>query len=136
MELMFAPLRKYADFNGRARRKEYWLFQLLILLTYIVVFVLAGILGGFSSGEGSNPGGIIGGGLLMILGFGIILPSLAVTVRRLHDTEKSGWMILIGLIPLVGGLIVFVFTVMPGTQGPNRFGADPKGPASDAEIFA
>lgn len=134
MNLMFQPLRKYADFYGRARRAEYWLFTLLMVLVVIPVAII---------GEVAEATGQLGPGtaiLFLILGLiylGLLIPSIAVTVRRLHDTNRSGWWLLISLIPLIGGLVLFVFTVLDGTPGPNRFGTDPKGRGETlATVFA
>ena len=115
---MFEALKNYADFNGRARRKEYWLFYLFLILGYIVTAVIDLMTGSFDE--------ISGFGILSGLFFlGIIIPSIAVQIRRLHDQDKSGWWVLIGLIPFVGGLVLLVFMCLPGTNGDNRFGADP-----------
>lgn len=131
MEMMFAPLKRYADFNGRSRRSEYWFFQLFFVILYVVFLALLAITGGFS-GNGNMLSGLVG--LIFGIGFlGLFVPALAVLVRRLHDTDKSGWWALISFVPF-GGLVLLVFCVMEGTKGPNKFGADPKG--SDAEIFA
>ena len=115
---MFEALKNYADFNGRARRKEYWLFYLFLMLGYIVTAVIDLMTGSFDE--------ISGFGILSGLFFlGIIIPNIAVTIRRLHDQDKSGWWILIGFIPVLGGLVLLVFMCLPGTTGDNRFGADP-----------
>lgn len=94
---------KYADFNGRAARSEYWWFVLFIVL-------------------GSIATSIVNDVLSLLFTLGVLLPSIAAAARRLHDTDRSGWMQLIGLIPLVGWLIVIYFLVQEGT-GANRFGA-------------
>lgn len=134
MELMFQPLRKYVDFQGRARRSEYWLFYLLFMIIYVVVLVSSGGLD--EAGPGPTGLGLIVsliGGLAIL---GMVIPLLAVGVRRLHDTNRSGWWLLLSLIPVIGGLVVFVFTVLPGTPGPNRFGPDPKQPDTVATVFS
>lgn len=125
MELMFAPLRKFADFQGRARRSEYWLFY---LFTFVLSLVL-GFVGNMVMGapDPSNP--MAGGGFIlqMIATVALLIPSLAVGVRRLHDTDRSGWWLLIALVPLVGAIVLIIFFVLDGTPGANKFGADPKG---------
>lgn len=126
MEWMLMPLKRYADFSGRSRRKEYWMFFLFVFLVYIVLAVLGAI-------GGETVGGIMGI-LLMIFALGIIVPAIAVQVRRFHDQDKSGWFVLLGLIPGVGGLIVLVFMCLEGTNGPNQYGPDPKG-AGDPAAF-
>lgn len=124
MDLMFAPLRKYADFNGRARRSEYWLF----FLFYVGVSFVLGIIGGIAMGPSDPTQPFSGANILGLLwGLAMFLPSLAVGVRRLHDTNRSGWWILIGIIPLIGAIVLIIFYVLDGTPGPNKFGSDPKG---------
>jgi uncharacterized membrane protein YhaH (DUF805 family) len=128
MSLMFQPLKKYADFAGRARRSEYWLFTLFIILVEIAYFILLGVLGGGGMGTGQMNGlgmGLTGLYLLFVLG--ILIPSIAVSFRRLHDTDRSAWWLLIAFLPFIGGLVLLVFTLLPGTNGPNKFGPDPKG---------
>ncbi len=119
MEWYLKVLKNYADFNGRARRKEYWMFTLFNFLICLVLEI---------AGIGLMKGGI-GAIFLIAMGLytlGILIPSLAVSVRRLHDTDRSGWWLLIALVPLVGGLILLVFMILEGTQGPNQYGSDPK----------
>ncbi len=112
-------LSKYADFSGRATRSEYWWFYLAFILFYIAGLVLAGILSSISETLG-----MIGFGIVALGALGFILPSLAAGVRRLHDVDKSGWFLLIGLIPIVG-LVLLYFFVIPGTPDDNRFGPAP-----------
>ena len=112
------PIQKYADFVGRAPRAEYWWFYLLIMVGYLVAMVLDSLVG---------TGGMAGPyGLLMILfGLAVLVPTIAVSIRRLHDTDRSGWWLLIGLIPLVGAIVLLVFFVTEGTKGDNQYGPDP-----------
>jgi uncharacterized membrane protein YhaH (DUF805 family) len=139
MNLMFEPLRKYAQFDGRARRSEFWMFWLLIMIIQIVFNVLIGVVGGGGMSAGAPPSGPAMG-LFMILGgvgLALLIPSLAVAFRRLHDTNRSAWWLLIALIPVIGALVLLVFYVLDGTPGPNRFGEDPKGRVgATAETFA
>ena len=107
-------LSKYADFNGRARRSEYWFFA----LAYFGAAVVASI-PELALGSGTS----ILGSLVLIAG---ILPSLAVSVRRLHDTGRSGWFYLVSFIPLVGGIILLVFVVQDSQPAPNQWGHSPK----------
>jgi uncharacterized membrane protein YhaH (DUF805 family) len=137
VEWMLMPLKRYADFSGRSRRKEYWMFLLLIALVYSALGLVL-IMVGFSGGEDGSVFGGVGGAiiiLLMLFGLAIFIPSIAVVVRRFHDQDKSGWFYLLNFIPYVGPIIVLVFMCLEGTRGPNRFGEDPKGGSSE-EIFA
>ena len=140
MEWMLMPLRRYADFSGRSRRKEYWMFALGILLAYAVLGALFLMGANLSAmGTGAEPEissiGWIAISLFGILALGIFIPSLAVIVRRLHDQDKSGWFILIQFIPYIGGIIMLIFMCIEGTKGENRFGPDPKG-ENIADVFA
>jgi len=129
MEWMLMPLKRYADFSGRSRRKEYWMFVLGIFIAAIVLSIVEGILG-----LSGMVGGVYGP-LTTILLLAVIIPGIAVQVRRFHDQDKSGWFVLLALIPFVGSIAVLVFMCLEGTKGPNRFGPDPKNPAN-AEVFA
>ena len=113
-------LRKYATFDGRSRRREYWFFALFNFLILVALSIVDMGLGSFSEEAGI---GLLGG----LFCLGIILPSIAVTVRRLHDTNRSGWWILINLIPLVGAIVLLVFTVLDSQPGGNKYGPNPKG---------
>ena len=113
MNWYLKAMKQYVDFSGRARRKEYWMYFLVYFLITLVCGVVEGVL--------SMPGVLTG-----LVALVHLLPSLGVTVRRLHDTDRSGWWILIALIPLVGWLVLLYFTVIAGQTQDNRFGADPK----------
>ena len=116
-------MRKYAAFSGRATRSEYWLFA----LAQVVILVGFGVVAFLSLFSGSE---VVTGALLAIAALymvGTILPGLGVTVRRFHDAGYSGWMVLLGLIPTIGGIVVLVFMVLPSERGDNRHGADPRG---------
>lgn len=134
MELILQPIRKYADFQGRARRSEYWGFALAIFAIEIVFAVVFNILGGGLGGHFSPLALIVGAVYVLGLLY-LIIPSIAVTFRRLHDTDRSAWWILVGLIPLLGAIALLVIYLLDGTPGPNRFGPDPKGRA-DAAVFS
>ncbi|APG28665.1 hypothetical protein A7E78_12980 [Syntrophotalea acetylenivorans] len=111
-------LKKYFVFQGRARRKEYWMFTLFNMLVYIALMIIEGILG--MGGEG-------GLGLLSTLyTLAVLLPALGVSVRRLHDTGRSGWWLLIGLVPLIGGIVLFIFMVLDSQPASNQYGPNPK----------
>jgi uncharacterized membrane protein YhaH (DUF805 family) len=113
MTYYFDVLKRYGVFKGRARRAEFWLFN---LFDQIAVLALSGA-------------GYLAGTEYIALAYGILtfLPSLAVTVRRLHDTDRRGWWLFIGLIPVVGFIVLLVFLVHEGNAGSNRFGLSPKG---------
>ena len=139
MYWMTLPLKRYFDFAGRSRRKEYWMFVLFQFLVMIVpLFLLLAGLPSEDSLDSASAGlssvGIIGAVLIGIIAIGFIIPGIAVQIRRFHDQDKSGWFLLLGFIPYVGGLIMLVFMLLPGTAGPNRFGPDPKDP-SQAGVF-
>ena len=125
MEWYLMVLKKYAEFDGRSRRKEYWMYTLFTLLIYIVLTIVDVSL--FKADFGGF--GVLGG----VYSLATLIPGLAVTVRRLHDTNKSGWWILIAFLPLVGALVLLVFTVTEGDRGRNNFGDDPKGRSSRKE---
>ena len=122
--------RNYVTFSGRARRSEYWWWTLYMLITAIVVGSIeynlglgAGVVS--SSGGGDLAAGYEGGPLSGLWSLAHFLPGLAVSVRRLHDTDRSGWWLLIVLIPLIGIILLIVWFASRGTTGPNRFGEDP-----------
>lgn len=104
---------KYATFSGRARRSEFWWFYLFAIILYIVAAII-------DAAIGNNL-------LWIIVALGLIVPSLAVTVRRLHDTGRSGWWILIGIIPLIGAIVLLVFECQDSQPGANNYGPSPKG---------
>ena len=140
MEWIFLPYKRYADFSGRSQRKEYWLFQLLLVMVIVVaVLPFFATSAAFESNAGAEPElsgfAIAGAVLLGIFVLGSIIPSIAVTVRRFHDQDKSGWFYLLSFIPYVGGWIVFVFMCLDGTHGENKYGPDPKGTGIDTHVF-
>ena len=110
---MFDALKKYADFNGRARRQEYWLFFLLNIILFFAVTILTAFSEIF--------------GILYFYTLGFIIPSIAVTVRRLHDINRSGLWLFLALVPLIGPIVLFIWYVTDGTPGDNDYGPDPKG---------
>ena len=144
MEWVLMPLKRYAEFSGRSRRKEYWLYVLALCVVSVVLNVI-------ETAAGLNKM-VLGfyGPLTALLVLATIVPSLAVGVRRLHDTDRTGWWIALPIVPeivtiyflsqgdlsktlifalitLVLSLVVLVFLVMDGTKGPNKYGPDPKG---------
>ncbi|HEV2748516.1 MAG TPA: DUF805 domain-containing protein [Allosphingosinicella sp.] len=138
MQWMLMPLKRYADFSGRSRRKEYWMFALFLAIVYAVLIAAMMAFGVLEDGGADGGLGLFSGTalvLLVVFALAIFIPSLAVTVRRFHDQDRSGWFVLLNFVPYIGGLIVLVFMCLEGTKGPNRFGPDPKDP-DHSEVFA
>ena len=155
MEWMLLPLKRYAQFSGRSRRKEYWMFALFLFLCYLVFILLVGfgaaaaVTAGGAGLAGLGAGAMVGLGIFALFVLAMLIPTLAVGVRRMHDIDRTGWWIampyafsiaslvfggsivavVLSLASLVASIVVFVFTVLDGTRGPNRFGPDPKDPA-------
>lgn len=119
MDWYLAVLKQYAVFSGRARRKEYWFFFLFNFIANVILGVVDYMTGTFSE---TLSMGLLSG----IYTVAVLIPSIAVSVRRLHDTNRSGWWLLIALVPFIGPLVVLIFMVLDGTPGDNRFGPDPK----------
>ena len=113
MNYYLGAWKNYVGFSGRARRAEYWQFVLFNIIALAICFVIDLAI--------KSPV------LYLLYVLASLLPSLAVGVRRLHDTDRSGWWLLIGLVPLVGGIVLLVFACLEGNRGPNKYGADPKG---------
>lgn len=111
-------LKKYAVFNGRARRKEYWMF---VLFNLIIAFAL-GLIEGFAGIAPEIDQSILANLYTLV----VLIPSIAVSVRRLHDTGRSGWWLLIGLVPLIGAIVLLVFMVQDSKLGQNQYGPNPK----------
>jgi uncharacterized membrane protein YhaH (DUF805 family) len=123
MEWYLKVLREYANFNGRARRKEYWMF---VLINFLITIVLYGItLAGAAMESGALAS--IGGGLVMLYALAVLIPSIAVAVRRLHDTGKSGAYYLLIFLPIIGPIWLLVLFATDSTPGPNQYGPNPKG---------
>jgi uncharacterized membrane protein YhaH (DUF805 family) len=127
---------KYASFTGRARRSEYWWFVLFYVIVGIILSVVDNAIGwvtnfGSQAAEASASvtpflsGNV--GALSTIWALAVLLPSIAVTVRRLHDTDRSGWWWWIQLVPCIGFIVILVFMILDSTPGDNRFGPNPKG---------
>jgi len=166
MEWMFLPLKRYAEFSGRSRRKEYWMWVLFVVITTLVLMFLDSVLGlggRATSTSTYGPGGVgyganmHGGVLTSLFSLAILIPAIAVAVRRLHDTNRSGWWILMPALPYIAGIILLlvgamslsgslamiggglcfvgficaivllVWYCLPGTKGPNDYGDDPLG---------
>ncbi len=117
------PLKRYADFQGRSTRKEFWMFQ--------IIYLGLGAVGALAVSDTDRWGdlgafGTLTFGLVLLAALGLLVPTLAVEVRRLHDQDRSGWLVLLNLIPYVGWLVVYILMLIEGTRGENRFGPDPR----------
>lgn len=119
MQWYVAVLKKYAVFEGRSRRKEYWMFQLWSLVFTFALMIVDAMAGMFDQESGF---GVLSGIYLVA----VLIPNLSVGCRRLHDINRSGWWQLIGLIPIIGTIIMIVWCATDGNAGDNRFGSDPK----------
>ncbi len=125
MDWYLKVLKNYFGFSGRARRKEYWMFFLFNL----VIAIVLGIVDNMAGLVSDSGYGVLGS----LYALAILIPSIAVGVRRLHDTGRTGWWLLIGLIPLIGAIVLLVFFVLEGTSGPNEYGPDPKAGDGNAQ---
>jgi uncharacterized membrane protein YhaH (DUF805 family) len=112
-------IKKYAEFSGRARRKEFWMFALFNVIISIILSIIDNIIG---TTFGSANQGV----LSSIYSLAVLLPSIGVGIRRMHDTNRSGWWILITLVPCIGWIIYIVFAAQEGVAGDNQYGPDPK----------
>lgn len=122
MKWYLKVLRQYADFTGRARRMEYWMFVLVNSIIGVVLLILDSVL------RTGLPG--------LLYSLAVLLPSLAVGARRLHDTGRSGWWLLISIIPLIGTVVLIVFFATDGERAPNGYGPDPKADPAEAAVFS
>jgi uncharacterized membrane protein YhaH (DUF805 family) len=126
MQWYLKVLKQYADFSGRARRTELWMFALFNFIASVILALVDSLIGTASFvSTGSSvvfSPGLLGG----LYSLAVLIPSFAVGVRRLHDQDRTGWWLLIGLIPFVGGIVLLVFFCLEGTRGPNQYGPDPK----------
>ena len=112
MNWYIQAIKRYADFNGRARRTEYWIFVLFNTIFGAVAGLVDGVLGIAL--------------ISSLYSLFVLIPNLSISFRRLHDVDKSAWWLLISFVPVVGVIVLLVFSVMPGTVGANRYGQDPK----------
>jgi len=119
MNWYITVLKKYAVFNERARRKEYWFFFLFNVIISIALTFIDEATGSFDAKSGM---GLLGG----IYGLALLIPSIAVAVRRLHDTGRSGWWLFIVVIPLIGVIVLLVFLAQDSKPGKNQYGPNPK----------
>lgn len=113
MEWYLSALKQYAVFTGRARRQEYWMFFLFNIIVAVLLGITEGILGS---------SGLLG----TLYSLAVLIPSVAVFIRRLHDTGRTGWWCLIGLIPLLGAIVLLIFLIQEGEIDANEYGENPK----------
>ncbi len=113
-------LKKYFCFEGRARRKEYWMFSLFSIIAMIILGIIEGIVG-------------LKGILTGLYQLAVLLPTLGVSVRRLHDTNRTGWWLLIGFVPIIGWIVLLIFMVLDSQPGANQYGPNPKGAAATVQ---
>jgi uncharacterized membrane protein YhaH (DUF805 family) len=123
MEYYKSVLKNYATFSGRARRKEYWMFVLWNTIVIIVIGIVFGILTDITNVSAFSA-------VSWIYLLAVLIPSLAVSVRRLHDIGKTGWWLLLAFIPIIGAIVLFVFSVLDSQPGDNQYGPNPKGISS------
>ena len=117
MEYFLSVVRdNYANFNGRARRAEYWYFTLFYIIIYLLLYLVGRLVG-------HDAGGRLLAGLFSLA---LLLPSIGVAIRRLHDTDRSGWFLFLALIPLIGAIILLVFYCQDSDVGDNQYGPNPK----------
>ena len=128
MDWFLGALKKYAVFEGRARRREYWFFALFVVLISVVLTIIDSMIGTMTS-QGA---GILSG----LFCLAVLIPSLAVGARRLHDPGRSGWWLLIGLIPFIGAIVLIVFFLLDSQPGTNAYGPNPKGVGGAAAAAA
>ncbi|SDK28349.1 Uncharacterized membrane protein YhaH, DUF805 family [Ferrimonas sediminum] len=129
MNWYLTVLKKYAVFRGRARRREYWFFVLFNILIALTLALVDSSMGTFDPEAGT---GLLGA----LYSLAVLIPSLAVAVRRLHDTGRSGWWLLLLLIPLVGVIVLLVFMALSGQREANEYGDDPRHTDSAAQTQA
>ena len=122
MSWFLLALKKYATFTGRSRRREYWFFILFYIIFAVALGFVDGLVGTVDAASGLG----VFSSIFLLATF---IPSISVAVRRLHDTDRSGWWLLIGLVPLVGSIVILVFTLLDGTPDQNQYGPNPKAAA-------
>lgn len=132
MKWYIKVLKQYADFSGRARRKEFWMFTLINFIIMMALQTAMMLVGGMNPEAGGIAMAIMG--LLGLYGLAVFIPSLAVSVRRLHDTNRSGWWLLVGLVPIIGAIVLIVFYVQNSQPGTNQYGENPKEEVEPATV--
>ena len=133
MHWVVRPWRQMFDFSGRATRREYWLLQAQVLLAYFVLLLGGGLLGS----AGADPLGFLFIGIMLLFVLVAGIATVSAGVRRIHDHDKTGWLLLLSFVPLFGWIFLLIMTLTPGTKGENSYGYDPReGDAPSADEMA
>ena len=122
MHWLIRPWRQMFDFSGRATRREYWLLQMQVLLGYFGLVAAAGLVGNI----GSESLGVVVVGVLLLFVLFAGIATVSAGVRRIHDHDKTGWLLLLSFVPLIGWVFLLIMTLTPGTPGENSYGYDPR----------
>lgn len=130
IEYFKLAINRYSDFEGRSRRSEYWYFVLAQFVLSLGVGIVIGLVGAMS-----NSLAMLSLAVYVIASLALIVPGIAVAIRRMHDLGYSGWMLLIGLIPFLGGFVLLYFMCTEGEPGANKWGPNPKAVAQPADII-
>ena len=125
MKWFIKCLRQYADFSGRARRKEYWIFKVFLYLVFLVIVIFCALIASLLSKDNQDVISILISIPIIVYLF-FVIPLLAVSVRRMHDVGMSGWFLLINLVPSIGSLVFFIFTLFDSQYYENKWGPNPK----------
>lgn len=126
MEKALLPYQRYFDFEGRSTRTEYFAFSILTTLVYVFLVIVLALSGPNEPGGDMGGMGILAVGMMVMFWIGSLIPTLAVMARRFHDQGRTAWMLLLGLIPYAGGLILLVFMFLSGDEGTNAYGENPR----------
>ena len=143
LQAMFIPFKRYADFKGRSSRNEYWMFTLLYWAVMIFGFVLVGVGGAMDGNKRGGDVPLLGGiGIAIVILWWLvtIIPGLALDVRRLHDQDKTGALVILFILlgfmfSFIGWIVQVIFMCIDGTPGPNKYGPDPKSWGNAADVF-
>ena len=137
MNWMFLPLRRYFEISGRSQRREFWLYFLMLWVVDAGIMALFGAPVSYANGMNfywATQTSLMGQSLIGIIALFTMIPSFTLSVRRLHDIDRSGWWLLVWLVPFIGWFILFIFFCLDGTYGRNRYGYDPRGRGM-SEVF-
>ena len=126
MSWYLGVLKQYAQFNGRARRKEYWMFTLINMLIYLGLLLICTVAASLFARSGDPSAKLVFLIPAYIYILAVTIPNIAVAIRRLHDTGRSGWWLLVGFVPFIGGILMLIFMAQDGQPEPNLYGPNPK----------